>query len=104
MAAASSLPPPASIPAAASISRPDEADLRAVIEELADIDRAPASPGEREAAHLIAGRFQGSGLRVEVEDQPAFGSYAWPGRVPAPAAAAAGGMARYRPPRPDAGP
>ncbi|HKB29320.1 MAG TPA: M28 family peptidase [Streptosporangiaceae bacterium] len=103
MAAASSLPPPASIPAAASISRPDEADLRAVIEELADIDRAPASPGEREAAHLIAGRFQGSGLRVEVEDEPAFGSYAWPVGVAAAAAAAAGVMAGYRPQRTDAG-
>src|SRR5260370_7137349 len=84
MAAASSLPPPASIPAAASISRPDEADLRAVIEELADIDRAPASPGEREAAHLIAGRFQGSGLRVEVEDEPAFGPYPSPAPAPPP--------------------
>jgi hypothetical protein len=81
------------IPAAAEIPRPDEAGLREVIEELADIERAPASPGEREAAHIIAGRFQGLGLRVEVEDEPAFGSYAWPVGVASAAAAAAGFVA-----------
>lgn len=81
------------IPAAAEIPRPDEAELREIIEELADIKRAPASPGEREAAHIIAGRFQGLGLRVEVEDEPAFGSYAWPVGVASAAAAAAGFVA-----------
>ncbi len=89
-------PPPADlVPAPAAIPRPDEAELRPVIEELADIDRAPASPGEREAAHVIAGRFQGLGLRVEVEDEPAFGSYAWPVGAASAVAAAAGLVARH---------
>ena len=76
------------IPSPAATPRPDEAELRAVVEELADIERAPASPGEREAAHIIAGRFQGLGLRVEVEDEHAFGSYASPAVASAVAAAA----------------
>lgn len=77
-----------------STSRPDEADLRSVIEELAGIERAPASSGEREAAHIIAGRFQALGLRVEVEDEAAFGSYAWPAGFASAAATAAGLAAR----------
>jgi Peptidase family M28 len=81
------------IPTAGEIPRPDEAGLREIIEELADIQRAPASPGEREAAHLIAGRFQGLGLRTEVEDEPAFGSYAWPVGAASAVAVAAGLMA-----------
>ncbi|MGE5290544.1 MAG: M28 family metallopeptidase [Micromonosporaceae bacterium] len=81
----------------ASVSRPGEAGLRAVVEELAVIERAPASPGEREAAHIIAGKMRALGLRAEVEDEAAFGSYAWP--VGAASAAAAGaGLAGRRGP------
>jgi hypothetical protein len=83
----------------AATLRPDEAELRAVVEELADIERAPASLGEREAAHIIAGRFQGLGLRVEVEDEHAFGSYAWPVGVASAVAAAAGLIAGHTPQR-----
>jgi len=74
--------------------------LRAVIEEIADIERAPASPGEREAAHIIAGRFQGLGLRAEVEDEPASGSYAWPVGAASAVAATAGLIAAAGPRRP----
>jgi Peptidase family M28 len=80
--------------ATASVSRPDEAVLRATVEELAAIERAPASPGEREAAHIIAGRMQALGLRAEVEDEAAFGSYAWPAGIASAAAAGAGLAAR----------
>ncbi len=91
------------IPAAGEIPRPDEAVLREIVEELAGLERAPASPGEREAAHIIAGRFQALGMRVEVEDEPAFGSYAWPVGVASAAAAAAGFAAGRGARRPKAG-
>jgi Peptidase family M28 len=80
--------------ATASVVRPDKSGLQSVIEELADIERAPASPGEREAAHIIAGRLRAAGLHAEVEDEPAFGSYAWPVGVASAAAASAGLIAR----------
>jgi Peptidase family M28 len=83
--------------ATAAVFRPDEAGLRAVIEELAAIERAPASPGEREAAHIIAGRIRALGLNAEVEDEPAFGSYAWPVGAASAAAAGAGLAARRGP-------
>src|SRR6266567_3209189 len=79
------------------VSRPDEAGLRAIVEELAAIERAPASPGEREAAHIIAGRMRALGLRAEVEDEAAFGSYAWPAGIASAAAAGAGLAARRGP-------
>jgi acetylornithine deacetylase/succinyl-diaminopimelate desuccinylase-like protein len=56
---------------------PDDV-LRAVIEELAPIARLPTSPGERRAAERINGWFRGLGLRSEVEQVPAFSSYALP--------------------------
>ncbi|WP_329521567.1 M28 family peptidase [Spirillospora sp. NBC_01491] len=59
-------------------NRPDEAGLRATVERLARIERPPCSPGEREAAHLIADRLRGLGAAARVEEVPAYGSYAWP--------------------------
>lgn len=59
-------------------SRPDVADLRATIEELAKLDRLPCSPGEHEAARIIADRLRDLGCEARVEEEPAYGSYAWP--------------------------
>jgi hypothetical protein len=60
------------------MSRPGEDSLRATVERLAGIERLPCSPGEREAAHLIADRLVSLGHRARVEEEPAYGSYAWP--------------------------
>jgi hypothetical protein len=60
----------------------DHADLRAglrgTIERLAPIDRLPCSDGEREAAHLLAARLRDLGCATEIEEEPAYGSYALP--------------------------
>jgi hypothetical protein len=57
----------------------DSAGLRATIEQLAPIQRLPCSNGEREAAHLITARLRELGCAAEVEEEePAYGSYAWP--------------------------
>lgn len=60
------------------VPRPDEARLRATIERLAPLDRLPCSQGERQAAHLIAGWLRELGHTATVEQEPAYGSYAWP--------------------------
>ncbi|MYS81867.1 M28 family peptidase [Streptomyces sp. SID5474] len=59
--------------------RPSEAELRAVIEPLAEIERLPTSAGEREAAQRIAEMLRelGAGDAV-VEEEPAYASYARP--------------------------
>ncbi|ACY97319.1 MULTISPECIES: M28 family metallopeptidase [Thermomonospora] len=61
-----------------NVPRPAESGLRATVEELAAIERPPCSPGERRAAHLIARRLRALGCRAEVEEEPAFSSYARP--------------------------
>ncbi|TDD85148.1 peptidase M28 [Actinomadura rubrisoli] len=58
--------------------RPGEVALRATARRIAAIERPPCSPGEREAAHLIADRLRGLGAAARVEEVPAYGSYAWP--------------------------
>lgn len=70
--------------------RPDEAALRATVERLAVIERPPCSPGEREAAHLIADRLRAVGARARVEEVPAYPSYALPLWALAALATAAG--------------
>ncbi|WP_433336319.1 M28 family metallopeptidase [Spirillospora sp. CA-294931] len=62
----------------APVARPDETALRATVERLAVIERAPCSPGEREAAHLVADRLRALGAAASVEEVPAYGSYARP--------------------------
>jgi hypothetical protein len=52
--------------------------LREVVEQLAPIPRLPTSAGEREAARLIRERLIGHGCRAEVQEAPAYRSYAWP--------------------------
>ncbi len=52
------------------------ATLREVVEHLAAIERAPCSPGEREAAHWLAARLRAAGgEQVELEDAPSWGSF-----------------------------
>lgn len=53
-------------------------EVRHTIEQLAPIERLPCSVGEREAAQIIAARFNELGCPAVVEEEPAFGSYAWP--------------------------
>ena len=55
-----------------------ETELRARIAQLAAIERPSASPGEAEAARLIAAELGDVGARVRVEKEPAHGTYWWP--------------------------
>src|SRR5687767_7595976 len=66
-----------------------EAELRERVARLAAIERASASPGEREAAELIAEELRVTGARVSVETERVHGSYWWPIGIPAAAAALA---------------
>lgn len=70
--------------------RPAEADLRATIDQLVHLDRLPCSAGEREAAGLIAERLRELGHPTAVEEEPAYGSYAWPVGAMTALAAASG--------------
>ncbi|HEY7483118.1 MAG TPA: M28 family peptidase [Streptosporangiaceae bacterium] len=56
----------------------ERAALRETIERLAPIQRLPCSEGEREAALLISDRLRDLGCTTRVEEEPAYGSYAWP--------------------------
>jgi Peptidase family M28 len=56
----------------------DEKTLRAVIERLAPIDRLPTSAGEHEAAAIVRDLLADRGCTAEVEQVPAYRSYAWP--------------------------
>jgi hypothetical protein len=55
-----------------------EQELRAVVEELAAIERPSASEGERQAAELIAVRMRAQGHATRVEVERAHGGYWWP--------------------------
>ena len=55
-----------------------EQELRAVVEELAAIERPSASEGERQAAELIAARMRAQGHPTRVEVERAHGGYWWP--------------------------
>jgi hypothetical protein len=62
--------------AAASHTVAIEATLREVVETLAPIERAPCSPGEREAAQWLAARLrQVEGVHVALEDEPSWGIF-----------------------------
>jgi hypothetical protein len=47
----------------------------AVLEQLAELDRAPGSAGERESAELIAAELQARGARTRIETEPVHGTY-----------------------------
>ncbi len=61
---------------ASNAAKDIEVTLREVVETLAPIDRAPCSPGEREAAEWLAARLRAvDGVRVELEDEPSWGIF-----------------------------
>src|SRR5581483_4701713 len=53
-------------------------DLRARVERLAAIERGSGSPGEREAAELVAAELRECGGRVRLEEEVVHGTYWWP--------------------------
>lgn len=65
-------------PASTTETTPQEADLRATVEALAAVDRAPNSPGEREAAEWIAARLERAGCTARIEEERSYESYARP--------------------------
>jgi hypothetical protein len=56
----------------------DVPGLRERIERLAAIERGTASPGEREAAELVAEELRQLGGRVRLEEEREHGTYWWP--------------------------
>src|SRR3954447_18593006 len=75
---------------------PDQAWLRARLEELERIDRPSASDGERVAAEWLVDRFIELGATdVRIEGEPAHGTYWWPLGLGA-ALGALGGLAGLR--------
>jgi len=60
---------------------PDRADLEATVRHLATMERGSASKGEREAAEWIAARLRERGADAHIEEEPAHGTYWWPGTV-----------------------
>lgn len=71
--------------------------LRATITRLAAIDRTSCSPGEHEAAELIADDLRDAGARVTLEQPRIHGTYWWPlGITSAMGIAAAGAAVRGR--------
>jgi hypothetical protein len=56
----------------------DTTSWREVIDELAQIERSSASPGEQQAAEMIADRLRDLGCRVRIEQERAHGGYWWP--------------------------
>jgi hypothetical protein len=73
----------------------DPSALRATVERLAPLERAPCSAGEREAADWIAGELRGLGCEVRVEPERVHGSYHWPLGLLA-LAGTLGGLAAWR--------
>jgi Peptidase family M28 len=74
---------------------PDEARLRATVEQLAAIERPSASEGERRAAEWIRDELRGLGLEARIEEERAHGTY-WVPLGLLTAAAGAAGLAGNR--------
>ena len=68
----------------------EQARLRAMLAELASIERPSASEGEREAAEWIVSRLGELGAEARIETEPAHGTYWWPLGIGAAAGAVAG--------------
>jgi hypothetical protein len=64
--------------------------LRERVERLAALDRGSCSPGEREAAALLADELEGLGGSVSVEPERVHGTYWWPTAITSAVAALAG--------------
>jgi hypothetical protein len=65
-------------PSPAAIGEPDQAWLRARLEELERIYRPSASDGERRAAEWLVGQFRTLGAEARIEAADAHGTYWWP--------------------------
>jgi hypothetical protein len=62
----------------AAIGEPDQAWLRARLEELERIYRPSASDGERRAAEWLVDQFRALGAEARIEAADAHGTYWWP--------------------------
>jgi hypothetical protein len=82
-------------PPAASAAAPDQAWLRARLEELERIPRSSASQGERRAAEWLVEHFAAQGVEARIEGADAHGTYWWPLGLGA-ALGAIGGIAALR--------
>jgi Peptidase family M28 len=80
------------MPAAATARHLDRAWLRALVAELAAIERPSASPGEREAAAWLLERLAEQGIHGRIEAEPAHGTYWWPLGIAAATGALAGAL------------
>jgi Peptidase family M28 len=65
-------------PLAEAVGTPDQAWLRARLEELERIYRPSASEGERRAAEWLVGQFRELGAEARIEAESAHGTYWWP--------------------------
>jgi hypothetical protein len=81
--------------ATAGIGEPDQAWLRARLEELERIYRPSASDGERRAAEWLVDQFRGLGAEARIEAAEAHGTYWWPLGI-GTALGALGGLAALR--------
>jgi hypothetical protein len=73
-----------------SLATAGDAQLRAVVDHLATIERLPTSAGEREAAEWIARQLRGLGADVRIEEERVHGGFFAPMGVPAALATVAG--------------
>jgi hypothetical protein len=80
---------------AAGVGEPDQAWLRARLEELERIYRPSASAGERRAAEWLVRQFRGLGAEARIEAADAHGTYWWPLGI-GTALGALGGLAALR--------
>jgi hypothetical protein len=82
-------------PPSGAVGEPDQAWLRARLEELERIYRPSASEGERRAAEWLVGQFRELGAEARIEAADAHGTYWWPLGL-GTALGALGGLAALR--------
>jgi hypothetical protein len=82
-------------PSTAGIGEPDQAWLRARLEELERIYRPSASAGERRAAEWLVDQFRSLGAEARIEAADVHGTYWWPLGI-GTALGALGGFAALR--------
>jgi hypothetical protein len=82
-------------PPAAAVGTPDQAWLRARLEELERFHRPSASEGERRAAEWLVAQFGELGAEARIEAADAHGTYWWPLGI-GTALGALGGLATLR--------